>query len=462
VLATIPSLTLADLDKENKLIPLTILEENGHKILYHDLFTNGLIYLDVGLNLRLLPPELLPFVQLFGQALLKSGTEAEDFVKLSQRIGRATGGITPSLFSSMTPDTPEGTAWLFLRGKATAERGDELLAILRDMLLTVTIDNPERFRQIVLEAKAQEEARIVPAGHMVADTRLRAHFNEADWAAEQMKGVSYLFFLRQLVPQMEQNWPEVLEKLETVRRILLNRQSMLCNVTLDEANWAQFQPKVADFLAALPGGPVNLAQWSLPSLPDFEGLTIPAQVNYVGKGSTLYEGGYTLHGSIAVITNYLRTTWLWERIRVQGGAYGSFCLFDQHSGVLNFLSYRDPNSTETLNIYDQTGRFLRQADLSQDELTKSIIGALGQMDAYQLPDAKGYTSMTRYLVGDTDAVRQRLRDEILSTTLADFKAFAEALEQIRTKGHVVILGSPEAIEQGKTVQGGEGNIIKVL
>jgi Zn-dependent M16 (insulinase) family peptidase len=129
---------------------------------------------------------------------------------------------------------------------------------------------------------------------------------------------------------------------------------------------------------------------------------------------------------------------------------------------LKYVSYPDPNSTETLNIYEQTGRFLRQADLSQDELTKSIIGAIGQMDAYQLPDAKGYTSMTRYLVGDTDAVRQRLRDEILSTTLADFKAFAEALEQIRTKGHVVILGSPEAIEQGKTVQGGEGNIIKVL
>jgi Zn-dependent M16 (insulinase) family peptidase len=129
---------------------------------------------------------------------------------------------------------------------------------------------------------------------------------------------------------------------------------------------------------------------------------------------------------------------------------------------LTYLSYRDPNLLGTLDNYDRTSGFLRQLDLSPEELTKSIIGAIGQMDAYQLPDAKGYTSMVRYLIGDTDDKRQRRREEILSTTVADFKAFAEVLEGVNQEGQVVVLGSQEAIEQANAARGGWLQVQKVL
>jgi Zn-dependent M16 (insulinase) family peptidase len=461
-LATIPRLKLADLDKQNKLIPLSILEESESKILYHDLFTNDIVYLDVGFDLHTLAQELLPYVPLFGQTLLKIGTETEDFVKLSQRIGRKTGGVWTSSFTSALKEAEEGVAWLFLRGKATMARSGDLLAILGDMMLTVKLDNQERFKQMVLEAKAQEEASLIPGGHRVIDTRLRAHFNEADWVSEQMNGISQLFFLRQLAQEVDQDWPSVLDKLEALRHILLNRQAMLCNVTLDGANWQQFQPRLAGFLADLPAAPVNPVHWPRPSLPAYEGLTIPAQVNYVGQGANLYKLGYRSHGSMAVISNYLRTTWLWERVRVLGGAYGAFCSFDFHSGVFSYLSYRDPNLLGTLDNYNQTGQFLSQLELSQDELTKSIIGAISRLDAYQLPDAKGYSSLLRYLAGDTDENRQRRRDEILSTTPADFKAFAGLLEQVNRQGQVVVLGSQEAIEAANTARYGWLEMLKVL
>lgn len=461
-LATIPRLKLSDLDKQNKIIPLAQLERNGSPILYHDLFTNGIAYLDVGLNLHTLPQEYVPYVPLFGRALLEMGTDEEDFVTLLQRIGRKTGGIQPTSFTSVIRETETGTAWLFLRGKAMTAQTDDLLAILRDVLLTVQLDNPERFRQIVLEEKAGQEAGLVPGGHGVVNTRLRAHFNEADWAAEQMDGVSYLFFLRQLAQAVDTDWTNVLDTLEQIRRILLNRDAMLCNVTLDEANWSRFEPKLADFLAALPAAPVKLAEWSPQYGPGFEGMTIPAQVNYVGKGANLYDLGYKWHGSAAVITKYLRTTWLWERLRVQGGAYGGFCLFDHRSGILSYISYRDPNLLTTLDNYNQAGQFLRQLELNEDELTKSIIGAIADMDAYQLPDAKGYTSMLRYLSGDTDTDRQRMRDEILGTTPADFKAFADVLDQVSDKGLVVVLGSQAAIEAANAARQGWLNVFKVL
>ncbi|MCB9078613.1 MAG: insulinase family protein [Anaerolineaceae bacterium] len=454
-LAKIPSLTLADIDKVEKTIPIDISESYGAKILHHDLFTNGIVYLNVGFNLHTLPQELLPYVSLFGQTLTKIGTESEDFVKLSQRIGRKTGGIWTSALTSAVKDKTEGIAWLFLRGKATMGQTDDLLDLLRDMLLTVNLDNRERFRQMVLEEKAGEEAGLIPGGHGVVDTRLRAKFNEADWADEQMHGLNYLFFLRQLAQDVDNDWPKVLAKLKDVRRTLLNRDSMLVDVTLDADNWGQFQSKLHNFLSTLPFRPASLAFWTPHSTPAFEGLTIPAKVNYVGKGANLYDLGYHLHGSHLVITNFLRTTWLWERVRVQGGAYGGFCRFDSHSGVFNYLSYRDPNLLKTLDNYDAASQFLRQLDLSQDELTKSIIGAIGQIDAYQLPDAKGYTSMLRYLLGITDDIRQQRRDEVLSTTTANFKQFADILSQLNDHGRVVVLGSQEGIAAANQQRGGD-------
>jgi Zn-dependent M16 (insulinase) family peptidase len=449
-LATIPTLKLADIDKQNKLIPLEISQAQNVQVLYHDLFTNGITYLDIGFNLRALAPEYLPYMTLFGRALLEMGTQTEDFVKLAQRIGRKTGGIHPASFTSTIQHSTDdaAAAWLFLRGKATVSQSTDLLNILQDVLLTAKLDNRERFHQMVLEEKAGQETGLVPAGHRVVNARLRAHFTQADWANEQMSGISYLFFLRRLAEQVEKDWSAVLNTLEAIRTQLINRANAICNVTLDHTHWQTFQPALGRFLAALPAGAATSASaaWkTADSAP--EGLTIPAQVNYVGKGVNLYRLGYRLNGSVLVTNNLLRTTWLWERVRVQGGAYGGFCLFDHRSGTFTFVSYRDPNLLSTLEAYDNAAEFLRTLELSDEEVTKSIIGTIGDLDQYQLPDAKGYTSMLRYLAGDTEADRQRLRDEILSTTAKDMRAFADMLELVKSKGAVVVLGSEQSIEK---------------
>lgn len=461
-MATLPSLDLEDLDKENKLIPLSVSEAGGSQVLYHDIFTNGILYLDVGLNLYTLHAELLPYAPLFGRALLEIGTKEEDYVKLSQRIGRETGGIHNASFTSLVRGADQGTSWLYLRAKSTMEKADALLSILHDVLLTVKLDNQERFRQMVLEEKASRESMLVPGGHRVVNTRLRALFDEAGWAEEQMGGVSYLFFLHELADAVDRDWPSVLEKLEAVRRALVNRQTMLSNVTLDGENWRGFQPRLAGFLEALPSASQTLASWEPGAAPHDEGLTIPAGVNYVGKGANLYDLGYRLDGSASVILNYLRTTWLWERVRVQGGAYGGFCLFNHRSGVFTYLSYRDPNLIATLDIYDRTGEYLRNLELSRDELAKSIIGAIGEMDAYQLPDAKGFTSMMRYLAGDTDEFRQRWREQVLGTTLGDFRAFSEILDGIKDAGRVVVMGAEEAVEAANAQRGGWLQVKQVM
>jgi Zn-dependent M16 (insulinase) family peptidase len=448
-LESLPVLKLQDLEKNSKSIPIDVLEIQETKVLYHDLFTNGIVYLDLGFDLHALPKELVPLTEIFIRVLLETGTDKEDYVKLSQRIGKSTGGIHGATVTTTAFGARESIAKLFLRGKATVAQAPELLNILKDVLLSANFDNKARIKQIVLEEKSGLESGLVPGGHIYVNQRLRAQFSESGWAKDQMSGIGYLFALRELSNAVDKKWKSVLKKLEAMRQALLNRNALLCNVTLDAANWNTFKPQLDDFLGTLTAKNVKLAPFGIQPEQKKEGLTIPAQVNYVGKGANLYDLGYQYDGSAEVIIGYLRMAYLWEKIRVQGGAYGAFSVFDDASGVFTFLSYRDPNVASTIDSYDKAASFLKGLDasrLSDNELTKAIIGAIGDLDAYQLPDAKGYTSMLRYLTGRSDEMRQKVRDEVLSANGEDFIAFGEVLEKVAQSNAVAVLGSQTAIE----------------
>lgn len=447
-LAALPVLSRSDLDPKIKTIPH---EENdvpgGARLWHHDLFTNGILYLDLGFDLQNLPAKYLPYLPVFSRALLETGTEKESFVQLLQRIGARTGGIYPVTFTSAVHEGEQTAAWLFLRGKAMVPQAGELLDILREVITTARIDDRERIRQIVLEEKAGMESALVHAGHRFVNARLRSRFNRADWASEQMGGVEQLFFLRKLVERIDSDWDSVRQALVTLRSLLFHQSGALANVTVDGQNWSKVRPALERFLGELPRRTVPAALWEFSAPAGHEALTLPAQINFVGKAADLYRAGYRLHGSALVIVPYLRSTYLWDKIRVQGGAYGAFSAFDRNSGVFSFLSYRDPNLLNTLKVYDQTAHYLQNLDLSESELTKAIIGAIGDLDQYQLPDAKGYTAMVRRLTGLTDEERQRLRDEVLGTTVDDFHAFGDALEAAMDESVVVVLGSPAEVSQ---------------
>jgi hypothetical protein len=461
-LATIPTLTLADLEKKSKAIPITVIDD-GATVLHHDLATNGIAYLDVSFDLRGLSPADVPYVGLLGNVLLEMGTDKEDFVSLSRRIGRKTGGVRSSAVNTVTRNEREAVSRFFLRGKSTVAQFDDLLDILRDVLTTAKLDNKERFKQIVLEEKAGMESGLVPSGHAFANSRLKASFNRSDWASEQMGGVSYLFFLRKLAERADGDWVSVLADLRRVRDALVTRESLIANITIDGDNWQALQPKLNSFINQLPITNYAPSDWPEGGDAVNEGLAIPAQVNYVGKGADLYALGHKLHGSWFAVQNWLRTTYLWERIRVQGGAYGGFCTFDALSGTFTYLSYRDPNLLGTVNNYDGTAEFIRAHTPDKAEVERTIIGVIGNLDAYMLPDAKGWTSLNRYLTHTTEEQRQQIRDEVLGTTAKDFEAFAEIADEVAKHGRVVVVGSPAAIEKANAEKGGDWlTVTKVL
>ncbi|HEN21091.1 MAG TPA: peptidase M16, partial [Desulfobacteraceae bacterium] len=461
-LSTIPFLRLSDLERKEAEIPLTIIKEKDTRILFHDLPTSGIVYLDIGFDLQTLPETYLPFVPLFGRALVEMGTEREDFVLLTQRISRKTGGIYPVEVTSAARHSGRGVQMLFLRGKAMQKRGNELTRIVRDITLGVNLDNQERFRQMVMEEKARMEKSIIPQGHQIVNLRLRSNFNHAFRVAEQIGGISYLFFLRELSRLVEEKWPDVLFVLRQLKRILINTNSSVFNVSLDEKGFTDFQPHLNELISALPEFPPEKPDWHHEGRFISEAMTMPSQVNFVGKGADLSSSGYRFHGSALVISRYLRNAWLWDRIRVQGGAYGAFCLFDRLSSILTFVSYRDPNLEETLAAFDHSAQFLRESDFNEKEIEKSITGAIGDIDAHMLPDAKGYASMIRYLTGNSDEILQQMRDEILSTRLIHFRAFAEQLDHVKEKGIIKVLGSRDAVDKALSKSPGLLEVLEVM
>ncbi|MCU0856858.1 MAG: insulinase family protein [Pontiellaceae bacterium] len=447
---SLPLLRRADLEKTISTVPRETEQRGNTTLLFHELFTGGIVYLDIGFNLHALDAEDLPWVSLLGSMLLEMGTQKEDFAALSQRIAQKTGGIHVFPFVAPLEKSPQSAAHLFLRGKCMIGQTEELFDILSDILFTPALDNRKRFREILLEQKAEMESSLIPAGHSAVLSRMKAHYHEAHRANEMLSGIDALFFHRAMQKEKKTDWPKTVARLEEILQKLI-AGGLAVNITADGRDRTAVFQALEKFLARFPtdGTPVsNPWKFSEPP-PVSEALLIPSRVNYVGRAINLFDNGYAMDGSAIAITKYLRTAWLWEKIRVQGGAYGASCTFDPNCGVLAFASYRDPNLAATLEAYGQTADFLKNLQLDEDELTRALIGAVGGIDAYLLPDAKGYTDLLRHLTGQTDEKRQKIRDELLDTTAEDFRNFADFIRM--EKAVTSVLGSPEAISESGVV-----------
>lgn len=446
-IATLPLLNRTDLEPTVK---SPARQQHTHQdltILQHPLFTNGILYFDFGINLDVLTKDEIPYTSLLGNLYLEMGTEKEDYSQLSQRIATQTGGIYGTPYTVPHEKQNESVLRFFIRGKCMLSKTDELLAIYADILLRPRFDNAERFKQIVLEHKADIESSVIPRGHSAVMTRLKAHDHPAHTITEQIGGIDALFFARQLLQEIETNWPAVEKRLHTIHQKLISKNGLLINITADAAALKSIIPKIEQFAAQLPTASATPTKRTTQPYPASEALLVPSRINFVGAAANLYTHGYQLHGSSLVITRYLQTAWLWEKIRVQGGAYGGMCAFDQRSGTFSFASYRDPNLEESIWVYQQTGQFLQDLKLDEAELTRALIGAIGQLDSHLLPDANALTSTKRYLIGYTDEQRQQFRDQVLSTNQSHFNQFGELLTRAFATPRLAVLCDHESAKK---------------
>lgn len=454
-LATIPRLGKEDLPLENTSIPFSAYAQNEIPGFFHGLPTGGIIYVETSFDLSCVQEDSIPLLPLFGRALMEMGTAKRDFVALNMAIASKTGGMdADSLFVSPL-DSKQPEARFVVEGKVTLDKLQDLFGLLQEIITSCHFDDQEHFLQMVLEEKARAEHSLVPSGHMVAATRLRSMFSIAGSLSEMTSGVSQLFYLRTLAERVQNNWSGVLEELLALKKTIFTQKGALYNITALPEQKNDIVSFARDLLQSLPlGHDLPSATWHQKAEQQAEGLLLPAQVNYVGKGINLFDTGYRWHGSAMVILKYLRTGYLWEKVRVQGGAYGCVCGLERSNGSFYMVSYRDPAVMPTLNVYDHTAQSLQKSSIGKSELEAAIVGAVGELDSYLLPDAKGHTWYLRHLMHDTEALRQQLREEVLGTTEQHFKEFGAALEAFTSKGRIVSLGG-SAVKEAATEHGWE-------
>lgn len=446
-LATIPRLKVSDLPLHNTSIPSLVETVQGVPVMFHGLPTSGIVYTQLAFDLSMVEDDEIPLLPLLGRALTEMGTKKSDFVSLNMNIAKKTGGIDASCLF-LSPLSDETTLLkMIVDGKTTPDKVEELFTIMREIVTAPDLNQQERFMRMVLEEKARKEHSFIPAGHVVVAGRLRAGFDGAAALAEAANGVDGLIFLRELADEVANNWDNVLARLTQLHKKIFHRASLLINCTALDEQKKGLLDEIERLVSLLPKGEASVTRRVIPRLfPDGEALLVPAQVNYTGKAVNLYDAGYTWHGSAQVILKYLRTGYLWENVRVKGGAYGCMCGFDRASGGFYMVSYRDPSVLPTLSTYDATAEYLVQNAPDKAALDAAIVGAIGEIDAYLLPDAKGRAAFTRHLVGLTDDLRQQLREEVLQTSPADFKRFGEALKSLQHQGRVCVLGGSAAAQ----------------
>ena len=319
-LACVPSLSLGDIPKTITPIP-TLIESStsGITTLSHDLFTNDVIYMDIAFDMRSIPKDLLHLVPLFCRSLTQMGTEKENFIELTERIGRKTGGLSVSPFVSSIKGSDEPVGYIMVRGKAMADKTQEMLDIVRDVLLGAKLDDQNRFMQMTLETKSSLEAGIIGSGHSFAASRLDAMRSTAGWVSEEMGGVAYLEQIRKLVNRVETDWEGVQMDLEAIRNAVLQQKGSLVNITGDEHALTSAKQAFSEFWSSIPQNSSQYFDWNNVLDRQNIALVVPTLVNYVCKGANLYsDAGYQLSGSSYVINKLLGTTWIWDRVRVSG------------------------------------------------------------------------------------------------------------------------------------------------
>lgn len=418
--------------------------------------------------------------------------------------GTHTGGIGAStLVTAVHPEGVEqGTVvsgenlqtLLVIKGKATTDKADELLSIFSLVLTEARLDSKDKIIEILKEKRSRLESSIQSAGHSAANARLKARYRVGGYIDEITGGLTYLVSIfipltccrnclfsfphtplwqdtvKSLLDEAENDWPSLLSKLQKLRSTLLDpktcRSGMTLDITGDKNVLDSVQPSVEKFLGGLPGSSESqentdfyneIHPWVEAAKPKMEalaaagdeGFIVPTQVSYVGKAGLLYAEGETIPGSAAVVARFLRTGYLWDRVRVMGGAYGGFCVFSPFSGMISFLSYRDPNLEKTIDVYDEAADALIAAakamENDPDMLETAIIGTIGDMDGALSSEQKGSTSFQRWLINESKEYRQKFRDEVLGTKPSDFLDFALRLKEMKDSS-VAVVSSKGAFE----------------
>ena len=422
--AALPRLELEEIPREIETIPTTETRVADCRVYEHDLFANGIAYVDLAFDLADIPEDLQLYLPLLCAATSGMGAAGEDYGTFATRKALATGGVAADLLAQENLTGDGALLRLTLRGSALQRNIAPLISILRNILMSGDLADSHRLADIISEERNQMRAAVAPSGHMFSARTAAAGHTDAAHRREQWRGATQIRFLGEIQERFAQDPAAVQAKLAKLRELIFRRERVTLNLTgAGEALDALRKP-IAELLDALPVGGAVGDPVRPPRRLSNTGIAIPGEVTYVTRALCAPRYTEPLAPALWVLASYLKSNYLYKKIRVEGGAYGGFCQYSPLSGLFTFLSYRDPHLVKTLAIYDGTHEAFLAQELSAEELRTTIIGAMSTLEPPLDPAGKGWQAFMRLLLGISDADRQRFREAVLTVSAQELRTCA--------------------------------------
>ena len=414
--ATIPQLKISDIPRKVEIIPAQNVLLEGVPALEHNIFTNGIVYIDLVFDISHIPEELQPYLPLLGKITTGMGAAGFSYDEMAKRIALKMGGFGYDPGAGFTADA--GSCWqkIFFSGAALYRNLPEALDIISDILCAGDLSNENRMYDLIAERKNNLQSAIVPSGHIFAKMAAGAALTLPGYRDEQWNGRTQLRFVQDIALSFPSVKRELAEKLAQLKAIIFSRGNLIINVTAETDGLKLVGENIARLLNKLPAMTSKEMQVQ-PALTSVQaGIAVPTQVSYVARVMKAPSYIDPAAAMLLVAAKELSNGYLYKHIRVQGGAYGGMSSYDPSLGLFSFLSYRDPHLVETLQVFRDAEIFFSQNEIDADEMGKAIISTIGMLDKPQDPAGRGHIALMRSIAGITYEMRQKLREEILSAT----------------------------------------------
>jgi Zn-dependent M16 (insulinase) family peptidase len=449
--STIPKLPMEEIDKKAEQIPQEVIKEQGITILKHHINTNKIAYINLLFDGKIIEEKCIPYLGLLGDILGELDTERKTYSELITEIYKNTGGIAfeNEIYAENNNDGvyhPKFT----IKSKAISNNIPKLLELINEIITTTKFDDMNRIKQVIQETKSKLQMRIIRAGDKVAVNRAFSKFSYAQEYKNRISGASYYEFICNLEKNFEDNSDEIKNNLIKVYETIFNKNNLIVSIVGEETESQNLLSNINIILDNIKNSICEIPKFEYKQVKDVEGLITASNVQYVVKGFNFAKLDYRYSGKMRVLQNILESEYLYPKVRLQGGAYGCYIEMS-NDGNLAFFSYRDPNLTRTIDVYNETYKFLENVDFAKKDMENFIIGTVGQVYRPLTPDKKGEKAIEGYICNITYEDVQRERDEILNTTIEDIKSYAEMIKSGMDEHYCCVVGNEGKIKENEAI-----------
>lgn len=450
-LATIPVLSLDDLSTQSKALPVHVHHINDNTFLHYDVFTSGIDYMSYNFNLEHLTLTQLQYASLISRLLTHLPTQTYAIDALATQIDLHTGGVSFQT-DVLNQDEKNGVFYprFIVKGKAFSDATPKLLELLHDILVNTLFNQPEKINEQLLKIKSRLERRFAQSAHSTAVYRLRSYYSQAGKLEDSLNGIAFYQFVCDILTQFQTQPAAVLSQIDSVYRSLFYAHKLVGGWIGQAENPNEPRSLLVGFSQHFNAEPPAKQPLDISVSIANEGFSMAQDVQYVAKGFNVSQK-FDFTGHIHVLKNVLSYSYLWNRVRVQGGAYGAFTIVSR-DGDFIFCSYRDPHLDNTLQQYDNAVEFIETLELDERELTKAIIGTISDFDTPRSPKQLGEEAFRRYLLSITTEDIQKIRLDILNTTVDSLRQLSRYVQEALAHQAVCVIGNQDNLQQSKALQ----------